>query len=44
MGARSGERFVLPGWELVKQPRSLLYALSDFIDFYHIPSQPLSVH
>lgn len=38
MGARSGEGFILSGWDLVKEPCSLLYALSDFIDFYHIPS------
>ena len=37
-GVRNGERFILSGWDLVKELYSLLYALSDFIDFYHSPS------
>lgn len=37
-GVRNGEGFILSGWDLLKELYSLLYALSDFIDFDHIPS------
>lgn len=45
-GGRGEEeaRLLLSGWELAKEPEvPLLGGPSDFIDFYHIPHQPLAV-